>query len=184
MARGCESGEHESNHRELDEGDGYGGEVLVISDQAPAAEQPRERALDDPAPRHDDEAGPTIGSFDDLDPDRVGSRERAGELRPGVGAVGEDEFEPREQASRVLEEAGSGVAILNIGGQHRDPEHQAVGVDEEMALRALDFLRRIEADRIATNPPFSAALTDWLSMMAAEGLASRPAASRLIIRSA
>jgi hypothetical protein len=51
-------------------------------------------------------------------------------------------------------------------------------VGEDMALDALDLLARIEADRIDRRPPFSADLLLWLSMIAADGLASRPSFSR------
>jgi hypothetical protein len=55
---------------------------------------------------------------------------------------------------------------------------QALGIDEDVPLLALDFLARVVAGRIDARPPFSALLTLWLSMMAAVGLASREAASR------
>jgi hypothetical protein len=54
---------------------------------------------------------------------------------------------------------------------------QALCVDEEMPLLALDLLPGIETMRVR-DPPFSALLTLWLSIMAAVGLASRPTSSR------
>jgi hypothetical protein len=68
-----------------------------------------------------------------------------------------------------------------------DPEHrpgerqrhqQALGIDQDMAFLATDFLPRIIAFRIDADPPFSALFTLWLSMMRAVGLASRSACSR------
>ena len=59
-------------------------------------------------------------------------------------------------------------------GLHQQP----LGVDEKMALLALDLLSCVEPVRIDGGPPFSALLTLWLSMMAAEGLASRSACAR------
>jgi hypothetical protein len=55
---------------------------------------------------------------------------------------------------------------------------QALGVDQDVALLAPDLLARIVAGRVDRAPPFSAPFTLWLSMMAAVGLASRPARSR------
>jgi hypothetical protein len=55
---------------------------------------------------------------------------------------------------------------------------QALRVDEDMALLAFDLLATIEAWRIDPQPPFSALLTLWLSIMTAVGLASLPACSR------
>jgi hypothetical protein len=47
-----------------------------------------------------------------------------------------------------------------------------------MPLAAGDFLARIVTLRVDRGPPFCAALALWLSMIAALGLASRPACSR------
>ncbi|GAN82766.1 hypothetical protein GHA01_31950 [Novacetimonas hansenii] len=44
-----------------------------------------------------------------------------------------------------------------------------------MPLLALDPLAGVKAGRIDAPPPFSALLTLWLSMIAAVGLALRPA---------
>jgi hypothetical protein len=52
---------------------------------------------------------------------------------------------------------------------------QAEGIDQKMALLSLDLLACVEAMGIGPGPPFSALLTLWLSMIAAVGLASRPA---------
>jgi hypothetical protein len=52
-------------------------------------------------------------------------------------------------------------------------EEQALRIDQNMALLALDQLARIEAVRIDARPPFSALFTLWLSMIQAVGLASR-----------
>ncbi len=57
-------------------------------------------------------------------------------------------------------------------------KQQPYRVDEDVALLALDLLARIIPARIDANPPFSALLTLWLSMMQAVGLASRSIASR------
>jgi hypothetical protein len=54
---------------------------------------------------------------------------------------------------------------------------QALRIDEDVALLALDPLAGIETMRVR-DPPFSALLTLWLSMIAAVGEASRPACSR------
>ena len=55
---------------------------------------------------------------------------------------------------------------------------EAERVYQNMALLALDLLARIVPVPVDAGPPFSALLTLWLSMIAAVGLASRPAFSR------
>jgi hypothetical protein len=61
---------------------------------------------------------------------------------------------------------------------HDGLHQQSLGVDQDMAFLALDLLAAIKARRVNPSPPFSALLTLWLSMIAAVGLASRPARSR------
>jgi hypothetical protein len=55
---------------------------------------------------------------------------------------------------------------------------QALRVDENMSLLALNLFAGVEARWINRSAPFSALFTLWLSMIAAVGLASRKAASR------
>jgi hypothetical protein len=55
---------------------------------------------------------------------------------------------------------------------------QALRIDENVPLLALDLLSRIVAMRIDARPPFSALFTLWLSMITAVGDASRSAHSR------
>ena len=98
--------------------------------------------------------------------------------RSFIGAVGEQFFEKGEQAEQRREERAAAVAILNVGGGDEAVQQQALGIDQNMALLALDQLARIEAVRIDAKPPFSPLLTVWLSMMPAVGLASRSASSR------
>ena len=61
---------------------------------------------------------------------------------------------------------------------HDGVQQQALRVYQEMALLALDLLARVEAMAVNAGSPFSALLTLWLSMIAADGLAARSACSR------
>ena len=61
------------------------------------------------------------------------------------------------------------VAVLYVGRVDGDGEDQAEGVDEEMALLALDLLARVIARRVDARPPFSAPFTLWLSITPALG---------------
>ncbi len=98
--------------------------------------------------------------------------------RPVIGAVGEQLPEEREQAEQRRQKHNPAVAILDVGGGDETVEQQTLGVDQDVALLALDQLARIEAVRVDARPPFSALFTLWLSMMQALGLASRSALSR------
>ena len=109
---------------------------------------------------------------------RQDAGERGAEDRPLVGAVGEQPFEKGEQAEQRRQQGEAAVAILNVGGGDDAVQEQALGIDEDVPLLALDQLARVEAGRIDARPPFSALFTLWLSMMQAVGLASRSAFSR------
>ena len=120
-----------------------------------------------------------VGTLDDLDVDPAQDfRHRLLELRPLITTVGIELQEEREPAEQGREEQRPAVAILNIGGMNDRVQQQTLRVYQDMALLSLDFLARVIAMRIDRGPPFSAALTLWLSMIAAEGLASRSACSR------
>jgi len=61
-----------------------------------------------------------------------------------------------------------------------DDEAAAVGVDQRVALAPINLLARI----VTRGPPASVVFTLWLSIIAADGLASRPTRSRSAITSA
>ncbi len=98
--------------------------------------------------------------------------------RPLIGAVGEQFSEKGKQTEQCRQQREAAVAILNIGGGDDAVQQQALRVDQDMPLLALDQLARIEASRVDASPPFSALFTLWLSIMQAVGLASRSAFSR------
>ena len=98
--------------------------------------------------------------------------------RPFIGAVGEQFPKEGIKAEQCRQEREAAVAILDVGGGDEATQQQALRIDENVPLLALDQLAGIEAVRIDARPPFSALFTLWLSMMQAVGLASRSAFSR------
>ena len=87
----------------------------------------------------------------------------------------DQEWKSAEQARHQQRAA---VAVLDVGGVDDGVHQQALCIDQNMALLALDLLAGIVAMRVDTRPPFSALFTLWLSMIAAVGEASRSARSR------
>ena len=79
LCRITEFSEHESNGRELDEGERVAVEVLPVLGQSAAAVEPGDGAFDHPTPGLDDEALHPIGSLDDL-----GLEMRASRRGPGT----------------------------------------------------------------------------------------------------
>jgi hypothetical protein len=98
--------------------------------------------------------------------------------RPLIAGVRIKLEQERKSAKQGRHQQGAAIAILDVGAMHDGVNQEALRIDEDMPLLALDLLARIIAMRVDTAPPFSAALTLWLSMIAAVGLASRPACSR------
>jgi hypothetical protein len=82
------------------------------------------------------------------------------------------------QAEQGGPEQDATIAVLNVRFMDDGVEQQALGVYQDMTLLASDLLAAIIARRVNAAPPFSALLTLWRSMIAALGLASRPANSR------
>lgn len=119
-----------------------------------------------------------IRAFDDLDLPVSRCGDCRGHFRPLISSVSEDALNERKTPPRLPQQITRSVTVLNIGGQHAHAEQEAERVDEDVALAARDFLARIKALRVNFGAPFWAAFADWLSMIAALGLASRPAASR------
>ena len=80
---------------------------LPVFCQAPAAPEPGERALHDPSPGDDDEAGDPIGALDDLDDRTVGFLHGALQLLAGIAAVGEQMDQRRKAFAGRGDERGA-----------------------------------------------------------------------------
>jgi len=171
--------QHEADGSKFEEGERGAIEVFPVLCQSPAAVEPGDSAFDDSPFGLYDKALDPIRAFDDF---RFEMRQDAGQRvakdRPLIGAVGEQLLEIGEQTEQRCQQGDAAVAILNVGGGDDTVQEQALCIDENMPLPALDQLARIKAGRIDVSPPFSALFTLWLSMMQAVGLASRSACSR------
>ena len=120
-----------------------------------------------------------IRTLDDLDIHaRHYFRDGAAKQRALIAAIGVEFHQERIHAEHGRHDQCAAVTILDIGGMNDGMDQQALRIDENMPLLALDLLSRVVARRINRSPPFSALFTLWLSMTAAVGLASRPIASR------
>ena len=160
LCRITEFSEHESNGRELDEGERVAVEVLPVLGQSAAAVEPGDGAFDHPTPGLDDEALHPIGSLDDLGLE-VGQDAGQGAVkdRPLIGAVGEQFPEKGKQTEQGRQQRETTVAILNVGGGDDAVQQQALRIDQNMPLLALDQLAGIEAVAVDASPPFSALFT-------------------------
>ena len=98
-----------------------------------------------------------------------------------IAIIGPDEFEPREAIADLVEDEGCPITILDTRGVDDDPYWQSFSIDERMDFAPLDLLAGVIAYLAGKTAPFSAAFSDWLSMTAAVGLASRSRRSRKVI---
>ena len=143
-----------------------------------ARPEPCDRSFDNPAFWKDNELT-RVRALDDFDVDPAAdpfqSILKLFSLVPAVRVEFEQEWKQSEQRAHQQDAA---VAILDIAGMDDGAQQQALRIYQDVALLALDLFAGIVARRINAKPPFSALFTLWLSMMAAVGLASRPASSR------
>ena len=154
-------------------------EVFKVLGQPPAATEPRKGSFDGPTAGQNLEAFGGVRALHDLgDEARQGLLLRVAKLRALITAIRKQLLQKREFSEHCAQDESAAVAILNVGGMNERMQQQAYRIDENMPLLALDLLSGIVAMRIDAMPPFSALFTLWLSITAAVGLASRPAASR------
>ena len=97
-----------------------------------------------------------------------------------VSAIGPDQLETRKAALERRKQGLAAVSVLNVGFMHQHMQDQPIRIDQEMALAPFDLLPAV----VAARPPFCVVFTDWLSMIAALGVGSRPALTRTCSRKA
>ena len=120
-----------------------------------------------------------VTSLGDLDPPVSGCGDGLPHFRSLIAGIGEYLLDERKAPPDAPQQVTCAVTVLNIGRQYAHAEQEAERVDEDVALAARDLLARIEALRVNRRAPFCEALVLCESMIAAVGLASRPAASRI-----
>ena len=168
---------HQIDHAYKDHGFTAGDERFVILAHSAVATDPGESALHDPSFAQHDETDIFVAPLHNIqDPASQGFRPEHELTR--VAAIGPNAFQSWVQATALAKHQLGSVSILDIGSMHHQCQDQTQCVDDHMPLAAIDFLARV----VTARPPFSVVLTLWLSIMAAEGEAFRPAAKRTFSR--
>ena len=130
-----------------------------------------------PPPRQHREALLVLRPGDDFDQPAADRPRPVHEVRL-VALVGPDQAQSREPLPRLPEHQFGTITFLDVRRMHHHDQQQPQRIDQDVALAAGYQLGGIEAAR----PPFPVVLTDWLSMIAALGVAWRPAACRTCSR--
>jgi len=155
------------------------GQSLVVFTEPSVPVQPGEGSFHNPPLGQNCESRHVVTAFDDLQhpPAQVS---RPFNQLPGVTSVGPDQFQSRETSPQLFEYQLGSIPILHIGGVNHHRKDQPQRIHHQMAFSALYLLAGV----IAPRPPFSTVLTDWLSMIAAEGVGFRPSWRRTCRRRA
>ena len=165
------------NHGDLNPSFGGLGQGFIVLAQPTTPPQPSQSAFDNPAARQYLELMAVRRPSDDLQQPPTDYTSPIDQL-PSIAPIGPNQLEPRVFPYQFAQHQFGSVAVLDTGSVDDDRHKQAKGVDHHMALAAGDLLTCI----IAPGPPFSVVLTDWLSMIAALGVGSRPSDSRTLGR--
>ena len=76
------------------------------------------------------------------------------ELRPLIAAIGIELEQKRIEAEQRRHHQNAAIAVLDVGGMNDGVHQQALRIDENVPLLALDLLARIVARRIDRAPLF------------------------------
>jgi len=164
---------HQIYHRNLNHRLAGFRQRFVVFAQASIFAQPSKRPLHHPTPRKDDKAGHIVAPFDNLQ-NPVSKLFYPFNQLAGIAAVGPNQLQPRTDTFQFRNDQLGAVPILNIRRMDDYRNQQTQRINHNMAFSARNLLAGI----ITAIPPFSAVLTDWLSIIAAEGLAWRPSFRR------
>jgi hypothetical protein len=120
---------------------GFGvlGQPFVVACVAVGVHAPADRALDFPTPGQHDEALGALGPGDDAQGEPEALAGPVDEVA-GVAAVGPDLGDLRLGEAQASEHVACGIAVLDVGGRHRDHHGQAECVHGDMSFAAVDFL--------------------------------------------
>ena len=165
------------NHGDVNPSLTGGGQSFIVFAQPSTSAQPSQGSFYYPAARQHLEAMTFWGTLDDLQqpvPNRVSPTHQL----PGIGTVGPNQLEARKATQELAEHQLGAIPILNIGGMDHHGQEQSQGIHYNVAFASTNLLARV----VTPRPPFSVVFTDWLSIMAALGVGSRPSISRTLGR--
>ena len=146
-------------------------QFLIVLAQTPATAQPGQRTLHHPPPgQHLEAVAVRASAYHAQQP--ASSSPSPSHQPAGVGRISPDQLRSREPAQQLGQYQPGSIPVLDVGDVNHYREEQPGGIHYDVALAPRHLFARV----IAARPPFSVVFTDWLSMMAALGVASLPSA--------
>ncbi len=166
----------------IDHGNAYHGftalnQRLIVFGKSAVFPKPCKCTFYDPSLGKDDKLV-RLRAFDDFNDPAVPANRPVHKLS-GITTIGPDHFKAPPSRTQLLDQQFAAITVLDVGRVNDQRKDQAERVNNDMALAPLGFLARI----VPSVAPFSAVLTDWLSMMPALGVGLRPSSIRTRRRS-
>ena len=135
-------------------------QTFPVLGEPAASVQPSDGPLHDPALGQDDKALRRIRALDDLDLDPAhDAAQPSPKLRSCVAAIGIQLEQERVGAEQRRHQQHAAISVLDVSRMDDGVQQQALRVDKDVALLALDPFARIKAGRVDAPPPFSALFT-------------------------
>jgi len=169
--------EHDIGHGNKDHRLAAFDQSLVVFGQSAVLAEPGERALDNPSLGQHDESM-QLRALHDLYKTPVPASCPI-DKPPGIAPIGENQLQPAKACAQLPNEQSAAVAVLDIRRMHDQGDDHPKRIDDHMPLAPTYFLARV----VPTVPPFSAVLTDWLSIIPTLGVGFLPAFFRTRARS-
>ena len=175
------------NHSYVDPGLGCLGQGFVVPvsstgqalAQPTAPAEPRECSFDHPSSRQHLKVVAVPGALDNLERPACQGPDPLDQLS-SIASIGPDQPHAGKPPCQFIDDQLRSISILDIGRMHHHRQQQPHGIYNDVSLSTVDLLASI----IATRPPFSVVLTDWLSMIAALGVGLLPSDCRTLGRRA
>jgi len=161
---------HQIYHSKLNQSLNTNNELLIVLAQSPILAQPRKGSLYHSLPRQDRKTFNLVIAFHNLQHQKNEISSPVDELTC-ISTIGPDQRQTAKTSCQFTHSQFSTITMLNIGCVHHHGHNQTQRTNHQMAFSATCLLASV----IASVPSFETVLTDWLSMMAALGLAWRPA---------
>src|ERR1035441_7218618 len=135
--------QHHADHRKVKHSLRIFDFGFVVAYKAAVLHKPAEGALDDPAPGQHFEAALVLETGDNFQAQAAGLAMRGdpgSKSSPPIALIGPDTTQPTKPLKGLGEESASAGLLGNIGRGHTNPEQQAQGVHQNVALAPFDLL--------------------------------------------